>query len=68
MAKKALPPNMIAANVNKNPPFVPVTMKMTVGPPPAPGLYQEAGLRLKEYDYAYCGQNQTASINQTFRP
>jgi len=59
---------MLAVNTGKNPPFVPLTMNMTVGPPLAAGTYQEVGLRLKEYDYAYCGQNQTAAINQTFRP
>ena len=68
MPKKPLPPLMMTSNVGKNPPFVPETFKMTVGPPPAKGVYQEAGLRLNEYDYAYAGQNQTAAINQTFRP
>jgi hypothetical protein len=59
---------MMPANTGKNPPFVPMTFPTAVGPPPAKGVYQEVGLRLKEYDYAYCGQNQTAAINQTFRP
>jgi hypothetical protein len=62
MAKKPLPP-MEPANVGKNPPFVPLTYKTTVGPPPPKGVYQEAGLYLKLYDYAYAGLNQTAIIN-----
>jgi len=68
MPKKALPSNMMPSNSGKNPPFVPLTYKMTVGPPLPAGTYQEVGLRLKEYDYAYAGQNQTAAISQTFRP
>jgi hypothetical protein len=62
MPKKNLPP-MEPANLGKNPPFTPMTYRTTVGPPLPQGTYQEAGLRLKEYDYAYAGQNQTAFIN-----
>jgi hypothetical protein len=67
MAKKPLPP-MDPANLGKNPPFVPTVFKTTVGPPPPKGIYNEAGLYLKLYDYAYAGQNQTITINQNFRP
>jgi hypothetical protein len=67
MAKKPLPP-MEPANAGKNPPFVPLTYKTAVGPPPPKGVYQEAGLYLKLYDYSYAGLNQTGTINQTFRP
>jgi hypothetical protein len=63
MAKKPLPPTMDPANLGKNPPFVPLTYKTAVGPPPAPGVYQEAGIYLKLYDYFYAGQNQTPTIN-----
>jgi hypothetical protein len=62
MAKKPLPP-MEPANVGKNPPFVPTVFKTTVGPPAAKGVYQEAGLYLKLYDYSYAGLNQTPTIN-----
>jgi len=54
---------MEPANAGKQPPFVPVTFKTTVGPPLAKGTYQEVGLYLKLYDYAYNGQSQTAVIN-----
>jgi hypothetical protein len=54
---------MDPANLGKNPPFVPLVPKTVVGPPPAKGVYQEAGLYLREYDYAYAGQNQTGGIN-----
>jgi hypothetical protein len=62
MPKKPLPA-MAPENLGKNPPFVPVVMKMTVGPPLAQGTYQEAGLYFKLYDYAYAGANQTGTIN-----
>jgi hypothetical protein len=62
MPKKPLP-TMDPANLGKNPPFVPIVMKATVGPPLAQGTYQEAGVYLKLYDYAYAGANQTGSIN-----
>jgi hypothetical protein len=62
MAKKPLPV-MNPANQGKNPPFVPIVMKMTVAPPVAQGTYQEAGLYLKLYDYSYAGLNQTGAIN-----
>jgi hypothetical protein len=63
MAKKPLPSTMDPANAGKNPPFVPLTYKTAVGPPAPPGVYHEAGLYLKLYDYAYAGQNQTQTIN-----
>ena len=63
MAKKPLPPTMDPANSGKQPPFVPPVFPTTVGPPPPKGVYQEAGVYLKLYDYAYAGQNQTGSIN-----
>ena len=61
---------MDPANVGKNPPFVPQTMKTVVGPPPPKGTIYESdvGLYAKLYDYAYNGLNQTATINQHFRP
>lgn len=62
MPKKPLPP-MDPANVGIQPPFVPLTVKTTVGPPLPQGTYQEAGLYLKLYDYNYNGQSQTAQIN-----
>jgi hypothetical protein len=65
MAKKPLPA-MIASNTGINPPFVPLVMKTTVGPQPPKGIYQEAGLFAKLYDYVYNGQGQTSHINQTF--
>lgn len=54
---------MDPSNVGKNPPFVPLVHKTTVGPPQPPGVYHEAGLFLKLYDYVYAGQNQTGAIN-----
>ena len=54
---------MDPANAGKQPPFVPLVPKTIVGPPPPPGVYQEAGLYLKLYDYIYNGQTQTAAIN-----
>jgi hypothetical protein len=63
MAKKPLPPTMDPANAGKNPPFAPLSLKITVGPPLPKGSYQEAGLYLKLYDYVYAGQNQTGTIN-----
>lgn len=67
MAKKDLPATMDKANQGKQPPFVPTTMKVAVGPPQAgstaKGSYQEAGLYLHLYDYSYAGLNQTAQIN-----
>ena len=63
VAKKPLPPNMDSSNVGKNPPFVPPTYKMAVGPPLPAGTFQEAGLYLKLYDYIYAGQTQTGVIN-----
>ena len=62
MAKKPLPA-MDPANLGKNPPFVPLTYPTAVGPPLPKGTYQEAGLYLKLYDYAYAGQSQTGQIN-----
>jgi hypothetical protein len=63
MAKKPLPSTMAPSNVGKQPPFVPLVMPTIVGPPPPKGIYQEAGLYLKLYDYGYAGQNQTGVIN-----
>lgn len=54
---------MPPANVGKNPPFVPLVLNTAVGPPQPKGVYQEAGVYLKLYDYAYAGQNQSAQIN-----
>lgn len=61
---------MYPANVGKNPPFVPLVMKTTVGPQPPKGTNYESsvGLYAKLYDYGYNGQSQTSKINQTFRP
>jgi hypothetical protein len=70
MAKKPLPATMDPANLGKQPPFVPLAYKTTVGPQPPKGTNYEAsvGLYAKLYDYIYAGQNQTSTINQTFRP
>ena len=54
---------MEPANVGKQPPFVPLPLGDIVGPPPPKGVYQEAGLYLKLYDYVYNGQTQTGAIN-----
>jgi hypothetical protein len=54
---------MDPSNLGKNPPFVPLTYLLTVGPPLPKGTYQEAGLYLKLYDYSYAGLNQTGVIN-----
>jgi len=54
---------MEPVNSGKNPPFVPIVFPTNPTAPPPKGTYQEAGLRLKEYDYAYAGQNQTGTIN-----
>jgi hypothetical protein len=55
---------MDPVNLGKNPPFVPVVMRTTIGPNPVPkGTYQESGIYQKLYDYVYAGQNQTAVIN-----
>lgn len=62
MAKKPLPSTMEPVNAGKQPPFVPLVHKVTVAPLPS-GTYQEAGLFLKLYDYAYAGLNQTGTIN-----
>lgn len=59
---------MHPADVGKQPPFVPEVLKTVVGPPPPQGIYEEAGLYLKLYDYAYAGQNQTARINFKWFP
>lgn len=67
MTKKPLPA-MDPANLGKNPPFVPLVPKTTVGPQPPKGVYAEAGLYLRLYDYSYAGLNQTSVINQHFRP
>jgi hypothetical protein len=63
MAKKPLPSTMEPINVGKQPPFTPLPLGDIVGPPPPKGVYQEAGLYLKLYDYVYNGQAQTATIN-----
>ena len=62
MAKKLLP-TMDPSNLGKQPPFVPLSYPTLVGPPLPKGTYQEVGVYLKLYDYAYAGQNQTATIN-----
>jgi hypothetical protein len=54
---------MDPANAGKNPPFVPPVLPTNVGPPPPKGIYQEAGLFAKLYDYIYNGQTQVAVIN-----
>lgn len=66
MSKKPLPP-MEPANVGKQPPFVPITMKTSVGPTPK-GVYQEIGPSLMLYDYFYAGLNQTSQINFKYFP